>query len=365
MSRRVIFFDHAGTPGGGQLSAARLLPLLQEVEPIALYLTGGSVAEQMRESGIRTTVLEPTSDFSTAALFRYAHTVAQYLRTVDPSVPVVAMSTAAAQVLALVPRGRRPRLLRLSEDMQRYQQRGIKSLAYFRLIFPRFDGFLSNSEWTSSTIPASLRTIPVRLAYPLSGVQRTAQRSTPVLEEPTVRIACFSRAARWKGLDLAIDAVGRLTSGDRPVQLTIFGGEAQSEPDYAAELRQTAQRSGAEVVFAGHVDDVLTAMQDVDIVIMPSRLPEPFGQVTVQSLAAGCLTVVSAHGGSLEIVEDQRTGLTFPPDDASGLHRVLAAALNDSRTASSVAEAGCSSASRFTDAALARDFESAMLALLS
>lgn len=363
MTRRVIFLDHAGTPGGGQLSALRLLPLLQDIDPVALYLTGGPVSGQMREIGVETVVFDEEGTFSSRSLLTAARSVWKYLRGEDPSTPVVALSTAAAQVLALVP-GRQPRLLRLSEDMERYRNRGLKSLAYFRLIFPRFDGFISNSRWTTSTIPESLRRIPVRLAYPLSGIRAVTPRATPILEDPTVHLACFSRSVRWKGIDLAIAAADALADRGAPVRLTIFGGGWQSEDDYAAELRSLAERSSASVRFAGHIDDVESAMADVDVVLLPSRLPEPFGQVTAQSLSAGCLTVVSAHGGSLELVEDQRTGFTFPSDDASALAAVLDRALQDPAGSRAIAEAGQRSAVGLTDGPLSRDFEGAIIALL-
>lgn len=360
-----VFFDHTATPGGGQLESLRLLPRLKRVRPRALFATGGYTADKLSDAGIPVRVLDRREIFHAWQIPLHALRVWKTLRSVPADTPVVALSTAAAQILAFLPRSGRVRVLRLNEDLQRFTGRGWKSLLYFGWIFRRYDGFVSNSRWTSSTIPDSLQHVPLTEAYSLSGITSPPERERPPFSEPVLRVACFSRAARWKGLDLAIDAVSRVSAQGIPVTLELHGGEWQGEPGYRDELRRLAQASGAPVKFEGHVEDVLAVMSDVDMVIMPSRLPEPFGQVTVQSLAAGCLTVVSDHGGSLELVEDGVTGRTFRRDDPEDLAQILAWAAENREQAALIAQAGAASAARLTDAALGESLENALVRVLA
>jgi len=366
MNFRVIFLDHEGTPGGGQLSARRLLPRLATVKPRAVFVAPGPVAEDLSIDDVPVSVLFPqTGGYRAWKAPIYAMRLTKWLRHFPSDVPIVALSTASAQVLAFIPRRGRKRFLRLSEDMARYSGRSLKSTIYFRWIFRRFDAFISNSNWTASTIPAELAGVPVRLAYPLSGLEAASPRAHPVLASEHVRFACFSRPVEWKGLDLAILAVDHLHQRGFDVSLTIFGGGGHRDEPHLNYLKSLASRSTAPVHLAGHIQDVLHEMRSVDVVILPSRLPEPYGQVTAQSLASGCLTVVSDHGGSLELVHDGSTGLTFANNSSSALATVLERALEDVEGSRSIAAAGQRSASHLTDDVLATDFERVLLELIN
>lgn len=361
--RRVVFLDHTATPGGGQLSALRLLPKLTNIRPTAVYLTGGPLEAEIRAQGIDTQVLTDHSGVSYRNIPGIASRLASYLREQQPGVPVVALSTTTAQVLGLV-RRRQYRLLRLSEDMERYQHRGIKSFLYFRWIFPRFDGYISNSIWTASTIPHSLSFIPTNLAYPLSGIDTDNPRVKPPFSSPRVTMACFSRPAAWKGIDIAITAIHQLAAKGIDAELSIYGGDWQATEGYLTELKALAGAGPGRISFHGHTSDVSGVMRSTDVVILPSRLPEPYGQVTVQALAAGCLTVVSNHGGSLELVDDGRTGLVFNNEDAKDLARVLFAAHAAAEHSQQIAAAGREAALELGDESLAPKFEATILELL-
>lgn len=360
----VVFLDHTGTPGGGQLEMLRLLPQLERIAPRAVFATGGITADQLSAAGVDVLTLDKARVFRAWKAPYYARLMDRALQRIPRDTPIVAVSSAAAQILAFLPRGRRRRVFRLNEDFERFKGRGWKSLLYFGWIFRRYDGFLANSHWTASTVPRSLSRVPLRSAHSLSGITGPVYRPTPVFADSDVRVACFSRSARWKGLDLAVDAVTRVAARGYPISLRLYGGEWQGNAGYGAELRRLAEESPANITFEGHVDDVLEVMTTVDVVIMPSRLPEPFGQVTVQSLAAGCLTIVSDHGGSLELVQDMRTGRTFRNEDAGDLARVLTWVLEDRTAAAAIARDGALTASRMKDSTLARRMEDAILDLV-
>ena len=93
--------------------------------------------------------------------------------------------------------------------------------------------------------------------------------------------------------------------------------------DHAAECGV----SGA-ARFTGHLPDVALAalLAAADAVVLPSRY-EPFGIVALEAAAAGAPLVASTAGGLAELVEDGRTGATFPPGEidllTDAVHRVL------------------------------------------
>lgn len=71
---------------------------------------------------------------------------------------------------------------------------------------------------------------------------------------------------------------------------------------------------------------VLQEMREAFVVVVPSRWPEPFGRVALESIMMGTPVVASRRGGLPEIVEDGVTGVIVEPTVRglkSGLIRVI------------------------------------------
>ena len=66
--------------------------------------------------------------------------------------------------------------------------------------------------------------------------------------------------------------------------------------------------------------------------MLPSRR-EGMGRVVVEAFCRGRPVVGTRGGGIEDIVEDERTGLLLPPDDAPALARALVRILTDRRLA--------------------------------
>jgi glycosyltransferase involved in cell wall biosynthesis len=67
----------------------------------------------------------------------------------------------------------------------------------------------------------------------------------------------------------------------------------------------------------------------LDVVVHASRLPEPFGQVVVEGMAAGLPVVAAVPGGPAEIVDDGVNGLLYPAGDTVALARALRTLADD------------------------------------
>jgi glycogen(starch) synthase len=65
-----------------------------------------------------------------------------------------------------------------------------------------------------------------------------------------------------------------------------------------------------------------------DVLVVPSRY-EPFGMVVLEGMLYGLPIAASAVGGPAEILEDERTGLLFPPGDVAALAQQLARLATD------------------------------------
>lgn len=322
---RIAFVDHAATPGGGQLTTLGLMQATQRMTPIAVYFTDGPLAQRARDAGIETYVLAPDETFTTRTLVRAVPLLRRALKEIAPDA-VVVTSMAAVKTVSAMPPSRVPRVLWLHEDVERMRDRGWVTRSWFHAFLPAFDAFLANSAWTLSTLPRPFRDLPHAVVFPVSGIGAVedADRTIQPFAGRPVRVASFSRPEEWKGLDLLVEALTRLTTSDPTidVRLDLYGG-GDVDADYEQRLRREVADAPYPAQMHGHVEDVPARMRGTDVMVLPSRLPEPYGTVVAQALHKGCVVVVSGHGGATEQVRDGSNGLWFAPRDADALAATL------------------------------------------
>lgn len=149
----------------------------------------------------------------------------------------------------------------------------------------------------------------------------------------TVRIGLVATFGRWKGHEVFMRAIARLT-GDHPIRAYVIGGslyDTAGSQFTIGELRALAQdlRLGDRLVFTGMVADVAPALRALDVVVHASTQPEPFGLVIAEGMACGRAVVASAAGGAAEIVRPDIDALVHAPGDVNGLAAVLSRAASD------------------------------------
>ena len=70
-------------------------------------------------------------------------------------------------------------------------------------------------------------------------------------------------------------------------------------------------------------------MNLMDVVIHASVLPEPFGRVLIEAMALKKPLIGARAGAVPEIIINNKTGLTFQPDNASNLASCIISLLKD------------------------------------
>lgn len=158
-----------------------------------------------------------------------------------------------------------------------------------------------------------------------------------------VGIVC--RLDVWKGVDVFIDAAA-LVARDRPdVRFVVVGGPVIGLETYAATLRRQSVARGLESVLTWTdwtygPTDMPEVHRAIDILVLASSQPEPFGLVVVEGMATGRPVIATAHGGPCELIEDGVTGLLVTPGDAQALAAAIRTLVDDRDRAHAMGSAG-------------------------
>jgi glycosyltransferase involved in cell wall biosynthesis len=188
-------------------------------------------------------------------------------------------------------------------------------------------GILTNSQFSSDTLASALPALQGRPRVLYNGVPGPA---TPVPPRPELqgglRILYVGRLSHRKGVDVAIDALLRLRSDGVPATLSVVGAVFPGYEDYEAGLRRQVQAHGAEdhVTFHGFQNIVWPFLAESDVVVVPSRLDEPFGNTAVEAVLASRPVIVSNTSGLREAAAGYRSAQFVEPGDAGELADALA-----------------------------------------
>jgi glycosyltransferase involved in cell wall biosynthesis len=86
--------------------------------------------------------------------------------------------------------------------------------------------------------------------------------------------------------------------------------------------------------------DVASVLRDVSVLVLPSVVPETFGRVLVEAMAAGVPCISTDFGGQSEVIEHEKTGLLVPGFDAKAISNAIVRLLGDKQFYCRIAEAG-------------------------
>jgi glycosyltransferase involved in cell wall biosynthesis len=190
-----------------------------------------------------------------------------------------------------------------------YTQQKQKSLEKYLSLFLNSKRFFAKID---------LGTAPPQVSVSESAELRKALLEKHNLSSDTVIFAMACRLQKWKGVDLVVEAVRKLTQANLSAKffVVIYGDSFDSE-EYVNNLKAAAQ--GLPVSFAGSVKNVPLAFSACDVIINASLQPEPFGLSIIEALSVGKPVIAPNEGGPVEILQDQKNGLFFMARSAQSL----------------------------------------------
>jgi glycosyltransferase involved in cell wall biosynthesis len=144
-------------------------------------------------------------------------------------------------------------------------------------------------------------------------------------------VGLVGRISPWKGQDIFLQAVHLIRQEFPAVRFQIIGSALFGEETYADRLRSLAKELELDqcVEFCGFVRDIQRHISTLDILVHASTIPEPFGQVIIEGMAAAKPVIATRGGGATEIVVDGVSGLLVPMKNPEALANAMRKLLAD------------------------------------
>jgi glycosyltransferase involved in cell wall biosynthesis len=329
---RVVYLDHIARLSGGEIALLRLLPHLQRVDAHVILGEEGPLAERLQEAGISVEVLpiapsardlrkdtlgrggaSPAVALQTLA---YVARLALRLRRLRPDI-VHTNSLKAGVYGALAAKAAGVPMVwhvrdRIAEDyIPKPAVRIVRAL-----IRHLAGGVLANSEATLQTLsPRDLGRVHAVIPDSVEVSHHAAST-----DRAATTFGMLGRIAPWKGQDLFLRAfAASFPTG--PERAVVVGTPLFGEEPYEDELHRLAQSLGIaeRVDFRGFREDIWPELASFDVLVHASVIPEPFGQVVIEGMAAGLAVLAADEGGPAAVILDGHSGRLFRSRDAKSL----------------------------------------------
>ena len=154
--------------------------------------------------------------------------------------------------------------------------------------------------------------------------------SSGSVESEISLVGVVTRITPEKGIHFLVRAMAEL-KGKTAIKLLIVGGPYfQKDVDYMDSLKREVADLGVEdsVIFTGFLSDTRIIMSLLDIVLVPSIIPEACPRTIIEAMAVGKPVIATPLGGSKELVTPE-TGMLVPPEDPSAIAVAMAALATD------------------------------------
>ncbi|MCG9132915.1 glycosyltransferase family 4 protein [Candidatus Poribacteria bacterium] len=148
--------------------------------------------------------------------------------------------------------------------------------------------------------------------------------------EAAALVGVVTRITPEKGIHVLVSAIAELKERANVKLLVVGGPYFQKDIDYMEALKQAVADLDIKdsVIFTGFLSDTRIVTSLLDIVLVPSIIPEACPRTIIEAMAVGKPVIATPLGGSKELVTPE-TGILVPPEDASAVANAIATLVAD------------------------------------
>lgn len=338
---KILLVNNSADLYGASRSLLRLACRLQELghDPLVLLPASGPLDQRLHAAGIRTVVFPSLRVITRPVLSSWrllpwlagfltsARQLAQLIR--NEQIDVVHTNTGVIVSSALATRfARRPHVWHIRDWFQEF---GPLWKPYSKYILAHSDRILCVSGAIAGQFPASPKIEVLNNGFDLDEFpelqdgERAAARANWGLATDDLVLGVVGRIKfKRKGQEFVLQAAKLLRDQGINVTCLLAGGPAPGAEEQVGQMIKMATDLGVRAIFTGELPDARSAYAAMDIFVLPSAQPEPFGGVVMEAMALGLPVIGTGIGGTTEQVAEGETGFLVPPADPAALAHAVA-----------------------------------------
>ncbi len=358
MPQRVLYVHNSADIYGASRSLVRLMRTLdrRRFEPLVMLPADGPLAAQVRETGVRV-IIFPGLSVITREVFRswklpffllgiplsvlrvWLILQREKVGLVHTNTGVIVSSGPAAWLAGV------PHVWHIRDWFQEF--RGF--WRYYQMWMQCFsDRIIAVSEAIGEQFSDRRNVRVINNGFDIGEFvlddagQGAAFRAEHALGDGPV-VGCVGRIKLVrKGQEVLLRAAGLLKKRGVAAKYVIVGAPFPGNETHLEVLREIVRAGGLgdDVIFTGEIADPRPAYAAMDVFVLPSAQPEPFGGVVMEAMGMGVPVIATNIGGSLEQVADGETGYLVPPGDPAALAAKLEPLLRDAGLRARMGAAG-------------------------
>lgn len=146
-----------------------------------------------------------------------------------------------------------------------------------------------------------------------------------------VVISLVGRINSWKGQQLLLEAFHKIANKYPNTKLVYIGSAPPNQEFFEIDLNKKIEDYSLsdKVLIIPFQENIWRFWDAIDIAVVPSTEPEPFGMVAIEAMLAKKPVIAANHGGLTETVVNNETGLHFKPNDSNELAKALSNLIED------------------------------------
>lgn len=190
-----------------------------------------------------------------------------------------------------------------------------ETLPYFKSTKIKIDPIISVSSWMKDEMKEKYGSKKI-FQIP-NGTKISQEKFTK--DNSTMRYMFCGRIDFTKGLDLAIKALGRLKDAKKgDFEFHIYG---EGDETYIRKCKNlvSALHLESNVIFHGKKNNLANEYKKNHVLLMPTRMREPFGLVLIEAMNYGVVSIATNAYGPKEIIEHKKDGFLFKESDLDDL----------------------------------------------
>lgn len=162
------------------------------------------------------------------------------------------------------------------------------------------------------------------------------------VDENTRVIGLVGRINSWKGQQLLLQAFIPIAAKHADTKLVFIGSAPPNQEFFVDELKANIAKAGLQdrVAIIPFQQEIWKFWDSIDIAVVPSTEPEPFGMVAIEAMLSKKPVVAANHGGLTEIVVENETGFLFEPRNPAALTAAIEKLLANDSAAKAFGEKG-------------------------